>query len=66
VYKIFLNSCSRQQGVQYSCGVAQAENWICIGFNADPDQLYASMQKQIWIRIQGAKSMQIHADLDPG
>ncbi len=38
-------------------------DWIRIGFHAAPDPAF--YQKAIRIRIQVAKPMRIHADLDP-
>ncbi len=38
--------------------------WILVGFNAVLDLAFLFLQ--IWIRMQGAKPMRIHADPDPG
>jgi hypothetical protein len=39
--------------------------WILIGFVADPDPNPAFISVRFRNRIQGAKPIRIHADLDP-
>jgi len=45
---------------------SEAVSWIRIGFNADPDLDQGFDVNADADKIQGGKSMRIHADTDPG